>query len=149
MSQYTNGVQVFTIPTMSPITPEPWQADAACAGMDPWIFDGIADTMLAIKTCILCPVREDCRKHFDRIERGKPQTHLDTIVAGETPGQRVERRSQAWLPRIPAPTETCRRGHPRTEENTYVDPHGWKYCRPCNRDARRRRQQRKEEEAKK
>lgn len=26
---------------------------------------------------------------------------------------------------------TCREGHPRTEENTYVDPRGYPQCRAC------------------
>lgn len=36
-------------------------------------------------------------------------------------------------------TETCVRGHPRTAENTYVDPLGYRQCRVCAREAARRR----------
>ena len=29
--------------------------------------------------------------------------------------------------------EACRRGHPFTDENTYIDPTGRRRCRECNR----------------
>ena len=34
--------------------------------------------------------------------------------------------------------EVCKNGHPRTEENTYVDPRGFQECKLCRRDAVRR-----------
>lgn len=33
----------------------------------------------------------------------------------------------------------CARGHPYDEENTYVDPHGWRNCRTCKRGKDRAR----------
>lgn len=41
--------------------------------------------------------------------------------------------------RAPLPeAATCRNGHPRTPENTYVRPDGERECRECRRNARRR-----------
>lgn len=35
-------------------------------------------------------------------------------------------------------TGTCHNGHPRTNENVYVDRKGWRHCRPCRRTRERR-----------
>lgn len=41
-------------------------------------------------------------------------------------------------------TDTCKRGHPRTDENTYVSPKGKRSCRECLRlDKARTPQERK------
>lgn len=37
----------------------------------------------------------------------------------------------------------CRVGHPRTEENTYIDRKGRRHCRPCRVEAARRLRARK------
>ena len=42
-----------------------------------------------------------------------------------------------WLdlgpPSKPPPPTSCRRGHPYTEDNSYVSPRGYRTCRICNR----------------
>lgn len=35
----------------------------------------------------------------------------------------------------------CKYGHPYNASNTYVDSHGWRYCRACDRETQRRRRQ--------
>lgn len=42
------------------------------------------------------------------------------------------------------PVEVCKRGHPRTPENTYVQPSGHPYCRVCRRISDNRRRKRPE-----
>lgn len=37
----------------------------------------------------------------------------------------------------------CKRGHPFDEANTYVDSHGWRYCRACDREVQRLIRERK------
>jgi hypothetical protein len=32
----------------------------------------------------------------------------------------------------------CKHGHPRTPENLYLQPNGWRACRICKREARRK-----------
>lgn len=41
---------------------EPWRADAACRGADPWLFDGEneADRVAAMGYCHGCPVSRQC-----------------------------------------------------------------------------------------
>jgi hypothetical protein len=36
------------------------------------------------------------------------------------------------------PRDECKRGHPRTDANTYVDPKGVRHCRPCRRARKKR-----------
>lgn len=41
---------------------EPWRADAACLGADPWLFDGenASDRAAAMDYCRRCPVTRQC-----------------------------------------------------------------------------------------
>lgn len=45
-------------------------------------------------------------------------------------------QNQLWTKDLKfLPSEICNNGHPRTSENTYVDPRGWRECKICRSDA--------------
>lgn len=66
-----------------------------------------------------------------------------TTLAKHFPGQGWTRQQvsewTAMLRATAAPSTRCRRGHPRTPENTHVDAHGWRVCRTCARESQARR----------
>jgi hypothetical protein len=57
-------------------------------------------------------------------------THLQLLTPRENS---VDRSNRAWNM-----YDECLNGHPRTEENTYYDPRGWRECKLCREDASRR-----------
>lgn len=40
-----------------------------------------------------------------------------------------------------SPDKFCKNNHPRTLENTYFDPRGWRECQPCRLEAARKHHQ--------
>jgi hypothetical protein len=47
----------------------------------------------ARRICATCPVLVDCGAYVDRLEEGLAATEMDGFWAGETPGERLARRS--------------------------------------------------------
>lgn len=72
----------------------------------------------------LCEVKHCCNPE-----------HLEPVTNAENSKRRGDRM------------EKCRRGHPRTPENFYLNSAGRRQCRPCVRIARAARRQRRQEAA--
>lgn len=70
--------------------------------------------------------------HLCRSRRCVNPAHLEAvsqrvnILRGESPYARRKRQ------------DSCLRGHPFTEANTYVKPNGTRRCKECHREAKRR-----------
>lgn len=63
-----------------------------------------------------------------RYVRQRAQEHAAYLNAGKTPpAATIARERQRWSP------DTCRNGHPRTPENTYVRASGKRECLMCKR----------------
>ena len=98
--------------------------------------------------------REVLKPELARCRNGHPRTPSNTSY--NNAGQRIcsdckaataEPRaySRTVVPSLARPTKptriaptSCRNGHPRTSENTYVRPDGQRECRICRENARRR-----------
>lgn len=65
-------------------------------------------------------------------------SHLDAVTA-TTVNNSHERSNAGWNTAVENLAKTaCKRGHPFTEENTYRDKKGDRYCRTCHREYERR-----------
>ena len=78
--------------------PGTWQADAACLGLPLALFfpdgTGAASTFEDAKAiCRGCTVLADCRAMTDRAERGLSLSYVSGVFAGESPTERIRRRS--------------------------------------------------------
>ena len=111
---------------------------AACVGAPPELWhpaprDVTEYTPTAKAICGTCPVRQACLDHAMSAEAAHP-TDRHGIYGGMTAEQRTD------LGRPPA--DTCRNGHPRTDENTtIVASTGRRRCRDCDNAASRARYQ--------
>jgi hypothetical protein len=71
-----------------------------------------------------------------------PHLEPDLCAIGIHPGEipdalwNVDQSYHRGCPPVPPSPGTCRRGHPRTEENTYHRPDGRVECRDCKRSLR-------------
>lgn len=73
-----------------------WQDDAACRGRDTNIFMRQARQKEARAICAKCPVLAECREWNDAWEGDNvTQNSLIGIFAGESPGERCDRRIAA------------------------------------------------------
>lgn len=64
--------------------------------------------------------------------------HLEAVTHSEN-----QLRMRATTYTMPDMGPTCRAGHPRNAENTGVNKAGYRFCRPCARDAQRRHKERR------
>jgi hypothetical protein len=68
--------------------------------------------------------------HLCRVLRCVNPDHLEAVTLREN------QRRRTGFKRGPYDVGAyCRRGHERTTENTYINPHGVRSCRPCGRIA--------------
>ena len=65
-----------------------WMDDASCR-VDRW---DLMDTDMQQRTCVRCPVRDECRDYADQVEGRRNVTYLFDVWGGETPQQRASRR---------------------------------------------------------
>lgn len=65
--------------------------------------------------------------HLCRVRQCVRTSHLEAVTHQEN----MARSAPAALP--------CKRGHPRTAENTYVSPSGRRMCEPCRQERMRTR----------
>ena len=65
-----------------------WMDDASCR-VDRW---DLMDTDMQKRTCVRCPVRDECRDYADQVEGRRNVTYLFDVWGGETPQQRASRR---------------------------------------------------------
>ena len=65
-----------------------WMDDASCR-VDWW---DLMDTDMQQRTCVRCPVREECRDYADQVEGRRNVPYLFDVWGGETPQQRASRR---------------------------------------------------------
>ena len=65
-----------------------WMDDAVCR-VD---WRDLMDTDMQQRTCVRCPVREECRDYADQVEGRRNVTYLFDVWGGETPQQRASRR---------------------------------------------------------
>ena len=66
-----------------------WMDDASCR-VDRW---DLMDTDMQQRTCVRCPVRDECRDYADQVEGGRRNVkYLFDVWGGETPQQRASRR---------------------------------------------------------
>ncbi len=99
---------------MSVVEIEPgtlWQISAACRGADLEVFfpERYVGTFAeAREMCARCSVVTDCREMTDRAERGLPSGAIFGYFAGETPAERVERRSAPTWPQLPVRDQRSR-----------------------------------------
>lgn len=65
-----------------------WMDDAVCRAGE-W---DLMDTDMQQRTCVRCPVRDECRDYADQLEGRRNVTYLVDVWGGETPQQRASRR---------------------------------------------------------
>ena len=65
-----------------------WMDDAVCRAGE-W---DLMDTDMQQRTCVRCPVREECRDYADQVEGRRNAMYLFDVWGGETPQQRASRR---------------------------------------------------------
>ena len=65
-----------------------WMDDAVCRAGE-W---DLMDTDMQQRTCVRCPVRDECRDYADQVEGRRNVTYLFDVWGGETPQQRASRR---------------------------------------------------------
>ena len=65
-----------------------WMDDAVCRAGE-W---DLMDTDMQKRTCVRCPVRDECRDYADQVEGRRNVTYLFDVWGGETPQQRASRR---------------------------------------------------------
>lgn len=109
-----------------------WMDRAACAekpynGFTEWPVEA----QLAV--CRECPVRLQCLDFGSHFDEYRP----DVVYGGMLPSQLPRQRGT----RGPAPSATCRRGHPWTPETTERSGFTGRTCKICRRerDAAKRR----------
>jgi hypothetical protein len=142
-----------------------WRARAACAGANPeWFSPSTPQEAEATieAFCDDCPVRAQCAQEAmvnrDRgvilggvwiVSKGSEVTSaaksgLKRAAAGLPRERRGERKPAAVTVKVkPASgkaADTCLAGHPRTPENTRIEPRG-RRCRVCDREYRQRRRE--------
>ena len=65
-----------------------WMDDAVCRAGE-W---DLMDTDMQQRTCVRCPVRDECRAYADQLEGRRNVKYLFDVWGGETPQQRASRR---------------------------------------------------------
>ena len=65
-----------------------WMDHASCR-VDWW---DLMDTDMQQRTCVRCPVRDECRDYADQLEGRRNVKYLFDVWGGETPQQRASRR---------------------------------------------------------
>lgn len=109
----------------------PWEAQAACNGMDPTLFFGSDQESKAQKrfrvprakaVCSTCPVQAQC------LDTALANDERFGIWGGRTYAERKKLRRRRPHNR----TKThCLNDHPLSGDNLYVDPKGARKCREC------------------
>lgn len=101
----------------------------------------------------------DGKRRVTRCPQGHPYDEANTMLVGPEKNRRACRRcyndrsAEYWRTTRSAAeksarrasgyrggydeTATCRHGHPRTEENTYTAPNGYRSCKACRNDRSR------------
>ena len=97
MSVFVNGTRIYGTAEHTDFSPLAWLDQAACRDYDPLLWDTdyyeTSDYDIALRVCWQCPVMRDCQDWGDRAEKGVTVVQtIATILGGETPEQRTNRR---------------------------------------------------------